>query len=55
MAEIAEPEFPMRHLGSQEMMLYADQKSDLIFTVARKDTTGNVRVFIHLSGLLVDV
>lgn len=55
MAEIAEPEFPMRYLGSQELMLYADQKSDLILTVARKDTTGNVRVFIHLSGLLVDV
>lgn len=55
MAEIAEPEFPMRYFGSQEIMLYADQKSDLIFTVARKDTTGNVRVFINLCGLLVDV
>lgn len=55
MAEIAEPEFPMRYLGSQEIMLYADQKSDLIFTVARKDTTGNVRVLINLRGLLVDV
>ncbi len=55
MAEIAEPEFPMRYFGSQEIMLYADQKSDLIFTVARKDTTGNVRVLINLCGLLVDV
>ncbi|HRI39934.1 MAG TPA: hypothetical protein PLO50_15370 [Nitrospira sp.] len=55
MAEIAEPEFPMRYFGSQEIMLYADQKSDLIFTVARKDTTGNVRVFINLCGLMFDV
>ncbi len=55
MAEIADPEFPMRYFRSQETMLHADQKSDLIFTVARKDTTGNVRVFINLCGLLVDV
>lgn len=55
MAEIAEPEFPMRYFGSQEAMLYADAKSDLIFTVARKDTTGNVRVFINLCGMLVDL
>lgn len=54
-AEIAEPEFPMRYFGSQEAMLYADAKSDLIFTVARKDTTGNVRVFINLCGMLVDL
>ncbi|MBS0155683.1 MAG: hypothetical protein JSS38_13875 [Nitrospira sp.] len=54
-AEIAEPEFPMRYFGSQEVMLYADPKSDLIVSVARKDTTGNVRVFINLCGMLVDV
>ena len=54
-AEIAEPEFPARHFGSQEVMLYADPGSDLIFTVARKDTTGNVRVFIELCGILADV
>jgi hypothetical protein len=54
-AEIAEPEFPVRYFGSQEVILYADPGSDLIFTVARKDTTGNVRVFIDLCGILVDV
>ena len=54
-AEIAEPEFPVRYFGSQEVFLYADPGSDLIFTVARKDTTGNVRVFIDLCGILVDV
>lgn len=54
-AEIAEPDFPMRYFGSQEAMLYADPKSDLIFSVARKDTTGNIRVFISLCGMLVDV
>ena len=53
--EIAEPEFPARYFGSQEVMLYADSGSDLIFTVARKDTTGNVRVFIELCGILADV
>lgn len=55
LAEIAEPEFPTRYFGSQEVMLYADPKSDLLFTVARKETTGNVRVFINLCGMLVDV
>jgi hypothetical protein len=54
-SEIAEPEFPMRYFGSQEAILYADPKSDLSFSVARKDTTGNVRVFINLCGMLVDV
>lgn len=54
-ADIAEPEFPARYFGSQEIILYADPGSDLIFTVARKDTTGNVRVFIDLCGILVDV
>ena len=55
MAEIDEPEFPARFFGSQAAILYADPKSDLIFTVARKDTTGNVRVFVDICGLLVDV
>jgi hypothetical protein len=54
-AEIAEPEFPVRYFGSQEVILYVDPGSDLIFTVARKDTTGNVRVFIDLCGILIDV
>lgn len=54
-AEIDEPQFPMRFFGSQEAILYADPKSDLIFSVARKNTTGNVRVFINLCGLLVDL
>lgn len=54
-AEIAEPEFPARFFGSQEVIIYADPGSDLIFTVARTDTTGNVRVFIDLCGILADV
>ncbi|MGZ8374709.1 MAG: hypothetical protein ACXW4A_07225, partial [Nitrospira sp.] len=54
-SEIDEPEFPARFFGSLEAMLYADPKSNLIFSVARKDTAGNVRVFIELCGLLVDV
>jgi len=54
-AEIAEPEFPVRYFGSQAVILYADPGSNLIFTVARKNTTGNVRVFIDLCGILVDV
>jgi hypothetical protein len=55
LAEIDEPEFPTRFFGSQEVMLCADPKSNLVFSVARKGTTGNVRVFIDISGLLVDV
>ena len=54
-AEIADPQFPIRFFGSQEVILYADPKSDLIFSVARKKTTGDVRVFVNLCGLLVDV
>lgn len=54
-SEIAEPEFPMRYFGSQEATFYADPKSNLIFSLARKDTRGNVRVFINLCGLLVDL
>lgn len=53
LSEIDEPEFPTRFFGSQEVMLYADPKSNLVFSVARKDTTGNVRVFIDICGLLV--
>ncbi|CUS36280.1 hypothetical protein [Candidatus Nitrospira nitrificans] len=54
-SEIDEPEFPTRFFGSQEAILYADPGSDLIFTVSRKETTGNVRVFMEICGLLVDV
>jgi hypothetical protein len=53
-SEIDEPEFPARFFGSQEAILYADPKSNLVFSVARKDTAGNVRVFIEVCGLLVD-
>ena len=55
LSEIDEPEFPVRLFGSQEAMLYADPKSNLVFSVARKGTTGNVRIFIDICGLLVDV
>ena len=55
MAEIAEPEFPTRYFGSQEAILYADSKSHVLFSVARKNTDGNVRVFINLCGILLDV
>jgi hypothetical protein len=54
-SEIEEPEFPARFFGSQVTILYADPGSNLSFSVARKDTTGNVRVFIDICGLLVDV
>lgn len=54
-SEIDEPEFPTRFFGSQAVILYADPKSDLLFSVSRKDSTGNVRVFISICGLLVDV
>lgn len=53
-AEIDEPEFPARFFGSQVATLYADPGSDLIVSVARKNTRGNVRVFINICGLLVD-
>jgi hypothetical protein len=55
LSEIDEPEFPVRFFGSQEAILYADPKSNLVFSVVRKGTTGNVRVFIDICGLLVDV
>lgn len=54
-SETDEPEFPTRYFGSQAAILYADPGSELILLVARKQTTGNVRVFIDICGLLVDV
>lgn len=54
-SEIDEPEFPARFFGSQTTILYADPGSELIISVARKQATGNVRVFINICGLLVDV
>ena len=54
-SEIDEPEFPTRYFGSQGLILYADAGSNLIFSVARKNTTGNVRVMIDICGLLVDI
>ncbi|HSA87078.1 MAG TPA: hypothetical protein VLE46_12915 [Nitrospira sp.] len=54
-AEIDEPEFPVRYFGSQVTILYADPGSNLIFSVARKNTKGSVRVMIDICGLLVDV
>ncbi|HKU52044.1 MAG TPA: hypothetical protein VJQ25_06230, partial [Nitrospira sp.] len=37
-SEIDEPEFPTRYFGSQRVILYADAGSNLIFSVARKNT-----------------
>jgi len=54
-AEIDEPEFPTRFFGSQAIILYADSGSELIFSVAAEETTSNVRVFIDICGLIVDV
>ena len=53
-SEIDEPEFPTRYFGSQGIILYADPGSNLIFSIARKNTTGNVRVMIDICGLLMD-
>lgn len=55
LSEIDEPEFPTRYFGSQEAVLYADPKSDLVFSVARKSSTGSIRVIIDICGLLVDM
>jgi hypothetical protein len=53
-SEIADPEFPKRFFGSQQVELYADPGSELIFTVARRDTYAKVRVFVDMYGFLVD-
>jgi hypothetical protein len=45
----------VRYFGSQVTILYADPGSNLIFSVARKNTKGSVRVMIDICGLLVDV
>ncbi len=54
-SEVGDPEYPKRFFGSQEVKLYADPGSKLIFTVARRDTYAKVRVFVDVCGFLVDV
>ena len=48
-----DPEFPKRFFGSQLVKLYADPNSQIIFTVVRRETHANVRVFVDMCGFLI--
>ena len=52
MSPFADPEFPTRCFGSQEVRLHADPGSDLLITVARHETRAGARVFVDVSGFL---
>jgi hypothetical protein len=51
---IADPAFPSRTFGSQQVRLYADPETNVDFSVARDDATGGARIFVSLSGMLMD-
>ena len=49
-----DPEFPANMLGSQLIRLYQDPNAELQVTVTRTSAKGNARVFVDISGFLVD-
>jgi hypothetical protein len=51
---IADPTFPARAFGSQQVRFYADPETNLDFSIARHDATAHARIFISVSGVLID-
>jgi hypothetical protein len=51
---IAEPAFPARSFGSQQVRLYADPETNLDFSIARDDATADAQIFLSVSGVLID-
>jgi hypothetical protein len=51
---IADPTFPARAFGSQQVRFYADPKTNLDFSIARDDATADARIFVSVSGVLID-
>ncbi|HSF29447.1 MAG TPA: hypothetical protein VLK82_03100 [Candidatus Tectomicrobia bacterium] len=53
-SSIADPTFPARTFGSQQVRLYADPETNVDLSVARDDATAGARIFVSLSGMLID-
>ncbi len=51
---IADPDFPARSFGSQLVRLYADPNSEVMLPVSRNNAKGSARVFVNVSGFLLD-
>ena len=50
---IADPTFPTRRFGSQQVLLYADPDSEITVAVARDNGNAAARVFVDVSGRIV--
>lgn len=55
LANPPDPQFPQRIFGSQLIRLYVNPGANVNITVARYGTRGSARVFVALSGSLMDV
>ena len=51
---IAEPLFPARSFGSQLVRLYADPNSAVMLPISRNNAQGAARIFVNISGVLLD-
>ena len=51
---IAEPLFPARSFGSQLIRLYATPNSAVMLPISRNNAQGAARVFVDISGVLLD-
>ncbi len=53
-SSIADPTYPDRTFGSQQVRLYADPETNVDLSVARDDATAGARIFVSLSGIPID-
>jgi hypothetical protein len=51
---IAAPTYPARTFGSQQIRVYADPETNVDFSVARDNPAAGARIFVSLSGVLID-
>jgi hypothetical protein len=51
---VADPTYPARTFGSQQVRLYADPEMNLELSVPCDDPTAGARIFVSVSGRLVD-
>jgi hypothetical protein len=51
---IADPAFSARSFGSQLVRLYAAPNSEVMLPISRNNAQGSARVFVDISGFLLD-
>jgi hypothetical protein len=49
----ADPTFPVRRFGSQQLLLYADPGSNITVAVARDNGNADARVSVDVSGRII--